>query len=82
MVVVIIAVITVGLFQRVFYVIWLSIRMKHQNFSGTEGCAQLCVSEVHSFYLRLQPFQEMNRKIDERHSAIECFMPSSLPLSN
>jgi hypothetical protein len=41
MVVMVIAVKTVGLFQRGFGVIWLFIRMKHQNLPGTEGCAQL-----------------------------------------
>jgi hypothetical protein len=43
MVVMVIAVIIVGLFQRVFNVFWLFIRMKHLNFPGTEGCAQLMV---------------------------------------
>jgi len=42
----------------------------------------LCVFEVHNFYLRLQPLQEINRKINEHHSAKECFISSSLPLSN
>lgn len=78
-VVIVIAVITVGLLQQVF-LCSLAIHLNETpEFPWnwrlyTINGFVLYVFEVHNFYLRLQPFQEINQKIDEHHSAKECFI--------